>query len=381
MRIGLAYNQRPSAGSSERHTAGATDSRPSAAGDASSPADALQDADDPPSTADDAFVEWDEPETIEAVARALSVFGEVVRLEAVGDFPQRLARARVDFLFNMAEGLAGPNRESHVPAMAEFLGVPYLASDPLTLALALHKGRAKEVFLARAIPTAPFVLVESGDDIRRLDGLTYPVFLKPVWEGSSKGIAEANYVADAAAARHRAREILAAYRQPVLAEEYLPGDEFTVAVLGNGTEARALPIIRYRFETLPEGALPIMGYEAKWVWDDPTQPLEVLECPARVPTALSLRIADTALAAVRALGCRDWARVDIRLDANGVPNVVEVNPLPGVIPNPAENSCFPCAARAAGMSYDGLIQKVTQIAWRRLTGQELLPLPVAEAAA
>lgn len=376
MRIGLAYNQRPSTGSSERDTAGPAADDFSSAGD-----DASADSDEPPSSTRDAFVEWDEPATIDAVARALSVFGDVVRLEAVGDFPQRLARARVDFLFNMAEGISGPSRESHVPAIAEFFRVPYLASDPLTLALALHKGRAKEVFLARGIPTAPFVLVETHDDIPRLDGLAYPVFLKPAWEGSSKGIAEANYVADPAAARRRAREILGTYRQPVLAEQYLPGDEFTVAVLGNGSEARALPIIRFRFETLPEGALPIMGYEAKWVWDDPTQPLEVLECPARVPTALSVRIADTALAAARALGCRDWARVDIRLDGDGVPNVVEVNPLPGVIPNPADNSCFPCAARAAGMSYDTLIQKVTQIAWRRLTGQDLLPLRVAEAAA
>jgi D-alanine-D-alanine ligase len=370
MRIGLAYNQRPSAGSAA-----------DAASEGSSRSTDGASADDPLPAIPDAYVEWDEPETIDAVALALRAFGEVVLLEAVGDFPQRLARARVDFLFNMAEGATGPSRESHVPAIAEFLGVPYLASDPLTLALALHKGRAKEVFLARGIPTAPFRLVESDDDLARLDELRYPVFLKPAWEGSSKGIAEANYATDAGAARRRAREILAAYRQPVLVEEYLPGDEFTVAVLGNGAEARALPIIRYRFETLPEGALPIMGYEAKWVWDERARPLEVLECPARIPAALALRVADTALAAVRALGCRDWARVDIRLDGDGIPNVVEVNPLPGIIPNPADNSCFPCAARAVGMDYDELIQKVTQIAWRRLTGEDLLPGRVAEAAA
>jgi D-alanine-D-alanine ligase len=361
MRIGLAYNQRPSTGSSNR--------------DVALPSDL-------PAT-DDAFVEWDEPETIEAVARALGAFGEIVRLEAVGDFPQRLARARVDLLFNMAEGMTGPSREAHVPAIAEFLGVPYTASDPLTLTLALHKGRAKEVFAARGIPTAPYVLVETEQDLAGLDRLKYPVFLKPAWEGSSKGIAEANYVPDAATARRRAREILTTYRQPVLAEEYLPGDEFTVAVLGNGAEARALPIIRYRFETLPDGALPIMGYEAKWVWDGRhlADPLEVLECPARVPMPVAVGIADTALAAVRALGCRDWARVDIRLDGHGVPNVVEVNPLPGIIPNPADNSCFPCAARAAGISYDQLIQKVTQIAWRRLTGKDLEPVRVTEEAA
>jgi len=268
-----------------------------------------------------------------------------------------------------------------VPAIAEFLGVPYTASDPLTLTVALHKGRSKESFTARGIPTAPYVLVESEDDLATLDRLTYPVFLKPAWEGSSKGIAEANYVADAATARRRAREILTTYRQPVLAEEYLPGDEFTVAVLGNGTEARALPIIRYLFETLPEGALPIMGYEAKWVWDAPGTTFDVLECPARIPTVLSLQIADTALAAARALGCRDWARVDVRLDGDGVPNVVEVNPLPGILPDPGDNSCFPCAARAAGMTYDELIQKVTQIAWRRITGRDLEPVGVTEEAA
>lgn len=366
MRIGFAYNQRPSAGSSDTASLASADSST---------------ADDAPPGTPDAYVEWDEPETIDAVARALSVFGEVVRLEAVGDFPQRLARARVDFLFNMAEGIAGPNRESHVPAIAEFLGVPYLASDPLTLALALHKGRAKEVFLARGIPTAPFVLVESEADLPRLASLRYPVFLKPVWEGSSKGIAEANYVADADAARRRAREILTTYRQPVLAEEYLPGDEFTVAVLGNGSDVRALPLIRYLFDTLPQGALPIMGYEAKWVWDAPGVTFDVLECPARIPTGRSRHIADTALAAMRALGCRDWARVDIRLDGQGVPNVVEVNPLPGVLPNPGDNSCFPCAARAAGMTYDELIQQVTRIAWRRITGNDLAAADVAEVAA
>jgi D-alanine-D-alanine ligase len=210
--------------------------------------------------------------------------------------------------------------------------------------------------------------------------MPYPLFLKPVWEGSSKGIAQANFAPDRAAALARARELLATYQQPVLAEAYLPGDEFTVAVLGNGPGARALPIIRFRFDTLPPDALPIMGYEAKWVWDDPTAPLDVLECPARIPPALAEAVARTALAACRALGCRDWARVDLRLDGRGTPNVVEVNPLPGIIPNPADNSCFPRAASAAGLGYDELIQTVARVAWRRITGRDLRATP-AEAAA
>lgn len=365
MRIGLAYNQRPTTGLTDR------------------------DADPPPavsalriSATADAFVEWDEPETIDAVAGALAAFGHVVRLEALGaDFPARLAAAKIDLLFNIAEGVAGPSREAHVPAIAEFLGIPYTASDPLTLALALHKGRAKEVFAQRGIPTAPFLLIETRADIGRLrDALPFPLFLKPAWEGSSKGIAEANYVTDAAEAVARAEYLLNTYAQPVLAESYLPGEEFTVAVLGNGDAMRALPIIRYRFDTLPEGALPVMGYEAKWIWDNREAAIEPHECPAGIPDALARRIGDVAVAACQALGCRDWARVDVRLDAAGVPNVVEVNPLPGVIPDPRDNSCFPCAARAAGLTYDGLIQEVARLAWARWTGGVLQPV-AAEAVA
>ncbi len=358
MRLALAYNQRPNA----------TPPRDGALSPEIS------------TSISDQFVEWDEPETIAAVEDALRVFGEVVRLEAVGDFAERLAEARPELLFNMAEGFSGPNREAHVPAIAEFLGIPYTASDPLTLAIALHKGRTKEILAQRGVPTPSYVLIESFGDLARLDGAAFPLFLKPAWEGSSKGIAAANRVESARAAKSRAEQLLATYRQPVLAERYLPGAEFTVAILGNGHDARCLPTIRYRFETLPNGALPVMGYEAKWVWDVPEAALDVLECPARIPPALDDVIQATALAAYRALGCRDWARVDVRLDERSVPNVLEVNPLPGIIPDPAANSCFPRAAQAAGMSYAGLIQTVTRIAWRRIAGRELDVLTLAGAA-
>jgi D-alanine-D-alanine ligase len=204
--------------------------------------------------------------------------------------------------------------------------------------------------------------------------------LKPVWEGSSKGVSEANLAETPAAALERARFLLGRYRQPVLVEAYLPGDEFTVAIMGNGPEASVLPIIRYRFDQLPAGALPVMGYEAKWLWDRRDQPLEVLECPAEIPTGLARQIKRAALAAYHALGCRDWARVDVRLDATAVPNVVEINPLPGIIPDPADNSCFPRAAATAGLSHEELIQAVVRIAWRRLTGRELPSLTLAGAA-
>ncbi len=356
LRIGLAYNQRPPGVD--------TTIDPTVVSSLHGPIDV--------------YVEWDEPETIAAVADALRPFGEVVHLEALDDFPERLADAKVDFLFNMAEGLHGPTREAHVPAIAEFLNVPYLGSDPLTLGLALHKARAKDVLIQLGVPTPPYLLIQSAADLPALESFDcYPVFLKPAWEGSSKGIAEANRAVDTAAAQARAEELLDLYDEPVLVEPYLTGDEFTVAVLGNGVDARCLPLIRYRFDILPDGAVPIMGYEAKWLWDQPGTDFQVLECPAQIDNRLAAQIHDTALAAYRALGCRDWSRVDIRLDAHSYPQVLELNPLPGVIPDPDANSCFPWAADAAGMSYETLIQEVTRVAWRRVTGNELLiPSPV-----
>jgi D-alanine-D-alanine ligase len=355
LRIGLAYNQRPAAITPDRDAALS-----------------------PPATlTTDQFVEWDELETIAAVRGALSALGEVILLEAVGDFPRRLADARVDLLFNMAEGWSGPSREAQVPAIAEFLDIPYTASDPLTLAIALHKGRTKDILRQHGVATPSSVLLGSFADLARLDGVAYPLFLKPAWEGSSKGIHAANRVETARAAKARAEHLLAAYRQPVLAEAYLPGQEFTVAILGNEPDIRCLPTIRYRFETLPEGALPVMGYEAKWVWDTPEAGLQVLECPAEIDAALNDRLQATALAAYRVIGCRDWARVDLRLDAHGVPQVLEINPLPGIIPDPAANSCFPRAAAAAGMEYAELIQTVVRIAWRRIAGRELAETTLA----
>jgi D-alanine-D-alanine ligase len=119
------------------------------------------------------------------------------------------------------------------------------------------------------------------------------------------------------------------------------------------------------FSALPDGALPVYGFEAKWIWDRPERPLDIFQCPARIDQTLERRMSAVVLATYRVLGCRDWSRVDVRLDADGVPNVVEVNPLPGILPDPADNSCFPKAARAAGMGYDELIQACLRYAAAR----------------
>src|SRR5207247_544431 len=169
--------------------------------------------------------------------------------------------------------------------------------------------------------------IEAPGQIERM-ALTYPVFVKPVAEGSGKGVFASNLCANVAALRERARFLLERYAEPVLVETYLPGPEFTVAILGNGPEAYCLPVIGFDFSALPEGAPPVYGYEAKWVWDRPEAPLAIFQCPARVPAALYREIERTALEAYHALGCRDWCRVDLRVDRFGVPTVLELNPLP-----------------------------------------------------
>jgi len=346
-RIGFAYNQKP------EPTVGlvsVTSSEP-------------RPEEEPPSI-DDAYAEWDSAETIDAVASALSAYGEVIRLEATEEFPERLRAERPDIVFNIAEGLRGPNREAHVPAICEFYDVAYSGSDPFTLSLCLDKARTKDVLSVNGIPNAPYTLIDSESSLESwmraarapLATPTAPLFLKPVQEGSSKGITERNLVRNDDELESQARFLLETYAQPVIAESFLTGAEFTCGVLGNGNGARVLPLVSINFGSLPAGAVPIYGYEAKWIWDTPADPLDIFECPARIDARLQSAIEDVVLRAYRVLGCRDWSRIDVRLDTAGVPNIVEVNPLPGILPNPEDNSCLPKAARAAGIGYDELIQ-------------------------
>jgi D-alanine-D-alanine ligase len=364
-RIGFAYNQKP------EPTVGlvsATSSEP-------------RPEEEPPSI-DDAYAEWDSAETIDAVASALSAYGDVIRLEATEEFPERLRAERPDIVFNIAEGLNGSNREAHVPAICEFFDVAYSGSDPFTLSLCLHKARAKDVLSVNGIPNAAFVLIDSEQALETWLGTSRraplattsaPLFLKPVQEGSSKGITERNLVRSDDELEAQARFLLETYAQPVIAEAFLPGAEFTCGVLGNGDSARVLPLVGMNFGSLPDGALPIYGYEAKWIWDTPDDPLDIFECPARIDARLQSEIEDVVLRAYRVLGCRDWSRIDVRLDAGGVPNIVEVNPLPGILPNPEDNSCLPKAARAAGIGYDELIQTALLAA----AGRNRVPLRAA----
>ena len=364
--IGLAYNQKP------EPTELAS---PESEGGRQEDGELSRPDEEPPSKtvglsiaeliARDEFAEWDSPTTIAAVESALSRLGKVIRLEAKEDFPERLRQARPDIVFNIAEGFHGVNREAHVPAICEFFGIPYTGSDPFTLSLCLDKARTKETLTFHGIPTPKFAVVEGLAEIERTADLKLPLFVKPLHEGSSKGITDANLCWDRPHLLRQVKFLLENYDQPVLVEEYLPGKEFTCAVLGNGADAAVLPIVGMNFDSLPKGALPIYSFDAKFVWDRPENPLDIFQCPARITRDLQASIERVTLDAFRVLGCRDWARIDVRLDAAGVPNVLEVNPLPGILPDPADNSCLPKAARAAGIGYDELIQNCLKYAAAR----------------
>lgn len=313
---------------------------------------------------EDTLAEWDSEETIKAVYDALRTHHDVTLVEADNDAFESLRRLEPDIVFNIAEGLNGISREAQIPAMLEFLNIPYTGSDPLTLSICLDKSRTKEILSYNKIPTPNFIRIDQGDDFTYLD-FPLPAIVKPVAEGSSKGIFNSSVVFNHNELKREIERIHSVYNQPALVEEFLDGKEFTVAILGNGKNASVLPIIEMKFEELPEGALPIFSYEAKWIFDTRESPLEIYECPANISEQLKNQIETIALKTFNVLRCRDWARIDIRLDKNGIPNVLEINPLPGILPDPNDNSCFPKAARAAGMTYEEMINAVLNEAIKR----------------
>jgi D-alanine-D-alanine ligase len=312
----------------------------------------------------DIFAEWDTMETVNAVRDALEERCVVEMIEANEESFEKFRKGKIDFVFNIAEGLHGVSRESQIPAMLELLGIPYLGSDPLTLGLCLDKARAKEILHYHGIPTAPFNVVHAIDELDDVR-LRFPSIVKPLHEGSSKGVYDSSVVRNPEELEREVRAVLDVYHEPALIEEFLTGREFTAALMGNDDSVEVLPIVEIRFDALPAGANPIYSYEAKWVWDSREKPLEIFECPAPLDTALKAEIESMCKRAYRVLRCRDWARIDLRCDAKGQPRILELNPLPGILPKPEDNSCFPKAARAAGMSYHQLINRVLDIALAR----------------
>jgi D-alanine-D-alanine ligase len=315
-------------------------------------------------TKSDTYAEWDTEETILAVESALKLRHNVTLIEANEEAYQKLLALRPDIVFNIAEGFNGPSREAQIPAVLELLGIPYTGSDPVTLGICLDKSRTKEILSYHRLPTPSFAVVESARQLSSLR-IALPALVKPLHEGSSKGILDSSVVRTSEALRSRVQSIIEEYHEPALVEKFLGGREFTVALLGNGKDLNVLPIVEIRFDSLPSGVNPIYSYEAKWIWDQADHPVDVLECPARIDKNLEGLITSLCKKTFEVMRCRDWCRIDVRLDNEGVPNILEVNPLPGILPNPKEHSCFPMAARTAGMDYNTMIQAVLDCAIER----------------
>ncbi len=322
-----------------------------------------------PGLSDDHYAEWDDMETIEGVQAALLDRHESVELiEADEGAYEKLRAVRPELVFNMAEGFGGDCRESHIPAILEMLGVPYTGSAPLTLALCLNKARAKQVMSCYSIPTPYFIVAENSEDALaelRSGRLKLPLMVKPLFEGSSKGVRDNSFVRTEEELAELVEFVNGEYAQAAIVEEYLEGREFTVAILGNGDKLRALPPVEINYSALPAGVNHIYSYEAKWILDTPDKPLDIFTCPAEMDDELGQAVEGAAMGAFRSLSVRDWCRVDVRLDSGGVANIIELNPLPGILPDPEQNSCFPKAARAAGMDFTTLVNSVVDVARAR----------------
>ncbi|MGH6887942.1 MAG: D-alanine--D-alanine ligase family protein [Rhizomicrobium sp.] len=291
--------------------------------------------------------EFDSEATIDALFGALEELGYAA--ERIGDVrrlcEELAAGRRWDCVFNFCEGLKGVAREAQAPAILEAYDIPYVFSDPLTLSLALDKEMAKRVVRDCGIPTAPFVLIEKAPDAALL-GLPFPLFLKPVAEGSGKGIGRRSKVDTQPELENVAADLLARFGQPVLAEAYLPGREFTVGITGTGRDSEILGVMEvlWRENAAPHG----YGYDNKEHFEDRVDYRLVDDGEAR-------EAGKVALAAWRALRCRDGGRIDIRSDEASQPNFIEVNPLAGLNP---ERSDLVFIARFRGLSYRELIGRI-----------------------
>lgn len=313
----------------------------------------LPDEGEPP----DSGAEFDSESTVLAVAGVLKAYGHEVRLIEGNDTAYlKLMAENMDIVFNMCEGLRGESRESHIPAMLEMLGIPYTGSGVLTLAVTLDKPLTKKILAFHNIPTAKFRVFQTEDEIDT-GNMEFPVFLKPAHEGSSMGISPSSLCNSHLEAVSEATRLIQLYKQPVLAEEFLSGREFTAGLVGN-KEPQVFPIMEINFSEVPEAHGSIYSRQFKVEWSED----KYYSCPAQLSPELEEQIKDTALQAYHVLDCKDFARVDIRLDKHGIPNVIEVNPLPGMAPGFSD---YPRIAEKAGWSYQELINGILACALKR----------------
>lgn len=308
--------------------------------------------------APDAEAEYDNPATVTAIRKALDAGGyRTVLLEGDAGLVDRLKEHPVDIAFNIAEGVRGRGREAEVPAVLNMMGIPFTGSDETTLCLALDKALAKRLLSTYGIRTPAYAVVSSEAEIGSLH-LPFPVIVKPDSEGSSKGIPDACVAAGPEELRRILLHELRLYREPMLVEEYLPGREFTVGLLGNGKDVRVFPPMEIVFRYKTDGGYHVYSYDVKQNY----QKYISYECPARLSSKQEAEIKDMALGAFQALRCRDFSRADFRLSADGTPYFIEINPLPGLAPGYSD---FPMLAEFCGVSYQELILSILRAALER----------------
>ena len=298
--------------------------------------------------------EFDSVSTIEEIEAAFRRLGhDVVRVGRGQALAARLVSGeRFDLVFSIAEGMKGRSREAQVPALCELFGQPYAFSDPLTMAATLDKAVAKRIVRDHGIATAPFAVLTKPEDAEAVD-LPFPLFVKPIAEGTGKGCSNASRVANAKELRAEAERLIAKFAQPAIAETYLPGREFTVGIVGTGDEAQVIGVAEIAVRA--EASDPVYSYENK-------ETCESTVIYALATDAEATAAAAAALASYRALDCRDAARLDFRSDAAGVPHFLEANPIAGLHPT---HSDLPIIADLSGFGYDRLIAGILSSAAAR----------------
>ncbi len=308
----------------------------------------------------DANAEFDKPETINDLARIFESFGhKVVKIGNVDQLLAQLPDLDVDIIFNIHEGIGDRNRESQVPVILDLAGIPYTGSDGLTLGITLDKVVAKKCFIADGVPTPRYFVARSAENLEQLNTIGYPLIVKTIWEGTSKGLTDQSRVEDLAGLKRQVAMIVEKYNQPALVEEFIKGTEFTVAVIGN-EKPEAMPVVQVSIN----GNINLG--DAFYTFKR-TQTEEVrYVCPAKIAPELSKKIQDIAVAAYQSAGCRDYGRVDFRVDEKGNPYVLEINPLPSL----DRSDVFNLFPKVIGTTFEEIIEKILNLAFKRcgLTG-------------
>jgi D-alanine-D-alanine ligase len=299
--------------------------------------------------------EFDRIDTIQAIEQTLKDLGFTTdRIGNIFNLTKRIADgASWDIVFNIAEGLRGFAREAQVPALLDAFNIPYTFSDPLTLSLSLHKSLAKRVIRDLNIPTPDFFVVENDSDINRV-ALPFPLFAKPIAEGTGKGITSLSKIESPLNLKKVCSSLLKNYHQPVLLETFLPGREFTVGILGTGNDAEAVGTLEIILRAQAEPTA--YSYVNKERCEDLVEYRMINESISRTAQEIALK-------AWRGLGCRDAGRVDLKVDIHGIPNFIEVNPLAGLHP---DHSDLPILCKLVGISYRHLIEKIMNSAQKRV---------------